>query len=499
MKIIGFIKCSLAAVAVSCMMNSCLELYPENAIPTDDAIEDVNDLNQAVLGIYAGFKSGALYSGYLTLLPDIQADLVYGVVGNSNTHGNCWRWEMLSNDKEVEAVYASLYTVIGRCNFVLEHVGEVRSRTFDNSDLDLIDELEAEARFGRALAYSELIKLFCKAYDPATAGNEPGVVLISSYSNPEKKVRASLEDSYKFVLDDLKKAAELFGDENTALDCNLFSDAAVNALYARVYLYMQDWENAEKYSTLLIEDKRLRLASVRRQGVGKYNEYLSMWAYDQSPEIIWRVQFTLSSYGGALGRPLVGYNFVNYTPDYVPAQWVIDLYEPNDLRDNSFFSQQRTAYSHGLTWPLCVKYFGNETFLANRIAHVNMPKVFRLSEQYLIRAEARCRLQDWSGASKDITALRTNRYSSYGNANLNSANWLSEIGKERVRELYMEGFRLTDLKRWNKGFERKPQSNTIPEGNDLKISADNPLFVWPIPQHEIDSPDSEIEPNESNR
>ena len=31
------------------------------------------------------------------------------------------------------------------------------------------------------------------------------------------------------------------------------------------------------------------------------------------------------------------------------------------------------------------------------------------------------------------------------------------------------------------------------------VLSDNPLFVWPIPQHEIESPGADIEPNESNR
>ena len=63
----------------------------------------------------------------------------------------------------------------------------------------------------------------------------------------------------------------------------------------------------------------------------------------------------------------------------------------------------------------------------------------------------------------------------------------------------MEGFRLQDLKRWHKGFERTPQSNTVAKGSSLKIEADDPLFVWPISQHELNSPGSEVQPNESNR
>ena len=50
----------------------------------------------------------------------------------------------------------------------------------------------------------------------------------------------------------------------------------------------------------------------------------------------------------------------------------------------------------------------------------------------------------------------------------------------------MEGFRLNDLKRWHMGFERTPQTNSLAEGSSLKIEADAPRFVWPIPRHEQD-------------
>jgi hypothetical protein len=54
------------------------------------------------------------------------------------------------------------------------------------------------------------------------------------------------------------------------------------------------------------------------------------------------------------------------------------------------------------------------------------------------------------------------------------------------------------LYRNGEGFKRVPQQQSLSEGSSLEVKADNPLFVWPIPQHEIESPGSEIQPNESN-
>ena len=46
------------------------------------------DAEQIVTGIYSMFKSGALHNGYLTVLPDIQTDMVYAVDGYSNQYGS---------------------------------------------------------------------------------------------------------------------------------------------------------------------------------------------------------------------------------------------------------------------------------------------------------------------------------------------------------------------------------------------------------------------------
>ena len=140
------------------------------------------------------------------------------------------------------------------------------------------------------------------------------------------------------------------------------------------------------------------------------------------------------------------------------------------------------------------------------IYHVVSPKIFRLAELYLIRAEAYCRkaTPNFAAASADMTALRKARFANGGGAmNLNKDNFLKNISEERVRELYMEGHRLQDLKRWGTmldggGFTRTPQQNSLTEGSKLKISADNVRFVWPIPQHELDAPGSMVAPNKSN-
>lgn len=501
-------KIYLLGVAAMLFSTSCLDKDPTHAILADQSITTVEEANQAVMGIYSDFMSRYLYSGNLTLLPDIQSDLVYAVNGYSNAYGDIWRWNINPTNADIEAVYGSLYKVIGACNFFFEQVAKWENNIVDDDAYEKLEAYKGEVHFARALAYSELIKCFCKAYDPATAKDELGVVLVSSYSNPGEMKRASLYDSYQFVLDDLTKAYDYMEpEEGTTLvasdyyDSPYFNEFTVQALMARVYLYMQDWDNAIKYSSELIDSDLYMLSSATTVYTNDMSYYDYMWKYDASTETIWKVGFLPTSYGGALGQVFLNFDEISYRPDYVPGQAALNTYEGNDLRYVSFFLQDMpTGYAHGLVWPLLVKYYGNMEFVSNyRIYHVNMPKVFRLSEQYLIRAEAYCQKEDFAKASADISTLRQARYQTYGSATLTSENWLDEIDKERLRELFMEGFRLQDLKRWGKGFERKPQEQSVRDGSSLKIEAGNPLFVWPIPQHELDLPGSAIEPNESNK
>ena len=501
------IKVGVVAVVALVATTSCLDKYPGSALQEDKAMHTYEDAEQLVTGIYSQFKSGALHNGYLTILPDVQADMVYAVDGYSNQYGSFWLWQLRSTTSEVESVYAVLYSVISNCNFFLEKVGQVKANLVDDAKLTNLEYYTGEVYTLRALAYSELLKLFCEAYDPATASDKMGVVLRKSYSQPEVAVRASLYDSYQFVLEDLAKAEELLDSDYDTYSSDYATKAMAEALHARVALYMQDWDAAIEYSTRLIENKAFALSSANTLYTDGMSYFQYMWNYDLATEIIWRVRLTPQAPGAMIGSAFVNFtnDYANFYPDYVPAQWVLNLYASNDYRYDAYFYQAQTGYAHGLVWPLLVKYYGNGDFINSyQLYHVSMPKPFRLAEQYLIRAEAYCRkaTPNFSAASKDLTELRESRFQSGAGAlSVSATNFMQHIAEERVRELYMEGHRLHDIKRWGKlyndgkGFERTPQSNSLIEGSSIKKAADDYMYVWPIPRHEIEAPGSQVQQN----
>ena len=505
--ILKYIKICVVVATLSVATTSCLDKYPGSAIPVENTMKSYEDAEQIVTGIYAKFKSGSLYNGYLTILPDVQTDMVYAVDGYSNQYGSFWLWQIRSTTSESESVYASLYSVISNCNFYLENIDEVKASITDDGKLTSLDYYTGEVYTLRALAYSELLKLYCKAYDPATARDEMGVVLRRHYSQSEPAVRASLYDSYQFVLDDLSKAEELLSSDYDMYSSDYATKALAEALHARVALYMQDWDAAIDYATSVIDNKAFALSSANEVYTGGQSFFQYMWNYDLATEIIWRVKLTPQSPGAMIGSPFLNFttDYVNFYPDYVPAQWVLNLYAQNDLRYGAYFSEAQTGYAHRLVWPLLVKYYGNGEFINSyQLYHVSMPKPFRLAEQYLIRAEAYCRKEqpNFSAASADLTTLRESRFSSGAGAmSVSAANFMQNIADERVRELYMEGHRLHDMKRWGKlynegkGFERTPQSNSLAEGSSLKFASDHYMFVWPIPRHEVEAPGSQVKQN----
>ena len=498
---------TIIAVVALCMANtSCLNKYPENAIPSDKAINTLDELDQAAIGLYEAFLSPALYSGYLTLLPDIQCDMVHAVNGYTNVYGNIWRWDILSTNSEITAVYASLYQVIARANYLLEYAPRVEATLTDEEQFEHYNQICGEAYFARAMAYSELIKLYCESYESdEEAQSEKGVVLVTKYNTDEPMMRASLYDSYQRVISDLDKAAELMAVDSSVPMNGLFGSTYFNeytayALRARVALYMKDWDAAIEYSSKVIDSGYYILSSATTEMGSGMSYFTYMWQYDEATEIIWKVGFTLNSHGGALGQVFFNYDYSSMKPDYVPSEWVLGLYSDSDMRYPNYFQTYQTGHSHGLTWPLLVKYFGNMEFFNQQVMHTTMPKPLRLAEQYLIRAEAYIMKENYSAAGDDLGTLYSARHLGFsGSVTLTCANAMQTIEEERIRELYMEGFRLMDLKRWHKGFERRPQEQSLEHGSSLKIEADDVRFVWPIPQHELEAPGSMIEPNDSNR
>jgi hypothetical protein len=227
-----------------------------------------------------------------------------------------------------------------------------------------------------------------------------------------------------------------------------------------------------------------------------------MWMRDASDEVIWKIGMSSTSYGGALGKELLSYNNSTYNPRYHFAEAILDLYDENDKRASIFCTPTKDV--NGDEVYLITKYPGNTDLDGGDIPRfVNMPKPLRLSEVYLVRAEAYYWLNDDENSQKDLSSVMRKRISGFGSLGVSGDDLLKEIKNERARELYLEGFRLSDLKRWHDPIKRQKQLYSLqgPYNNEMEVKYTDAKYrftTWPIPKHEIEATNGLVVGNASN-
>ena len=130
--------------------------------------------------------------------------------------------------------------------------------------------------------------------------------------------------------------------------------------------------------------------------------------------------------GGANGRSI-----------YALTTWLLDSFEPGDLRITKWTGVNAQHYSYP------AKY--KATTATSTPMEYNT--VLRLAEQFLIRAEARAHLGNTAGAAEDLNRIRKRAGLAVTTAN-GVSDLLAAIAQERRVELFAEwGHRWLDLKR----------------------------------------------------
>lgn len=474
---------ALAGIILHTSCQDFLDRNPFDSIPQPEAIQNLKDAEAAINGIYAVWNANGLYSGNLTLLPDIQSDMVYSVVGFTNKMGNVYSWNIIPTNDYTQDVYAHLYKVVSNCNFLFDNQEGVILKS--DTEKARFDRILGEAYFSRAMAYTELVKYFAPVYDPAKAQQQTGVSIWNTFA-AGKPARENLAKCYEQIFEDLKMADARISRNEDGKDTRI-TRAALKALYARVYLYTQQWEKAAMSASYAIDSCSYQLAAgyTAADTTPAQTAFHKMWEYDKSDEIIWKLEYTPDNLPGSLGVAFCGLSGTQLRIDFVPAVSMVNMYDVADIRRQTYFN---TGKVNGVDMSYITKYPGNPD-LRPSVAHVyvNMPKVFRLAEMYLIRAEANARRNLEIEANDDLEALRKVRIRNYTHIRLSGNKLMEDIRNERVKELYMEGHRLYDLKRYGQGFTRQKQSQTLSPADQLNIVATHHSFLWPIPSHELDA------------
>jgi len=494
-------KILLSLLLVGSMLTSCdMNLEPEGQINLGDGITKMADVTAQRNGLYAFLRtrSGGSYTG----ISDLQTDLFIGTMQNGNAYLSFTTGNILSNDGDIEGIWAGLLSGIMQVNYFIENVGAFgESPELSAENKADIDRYMAEAYFMRAYYNSQLLNYYCGNYDASTA-NDPatGIPLCLKYQPSSDRStypgRSSLADTYVQIEKDLDLALTgLEAFEATDMSAlvpgggGYLNSYAVKALQARVALLKGDYVTAESISKEIVTSNEFPLTQI--------NDYENMWLNDSGDELIFQPYGDRTQLSSV---PATGSIYNNVQPvsvKFVPAADVIKAYSENDIRLSTFVLDKTVTYSGiEILTPSFNKYPGNPTFdSSNTSAQKNLPKPFRTSEQYLILAEAAQALGHNDIANDALNTLRAARIENYEPQTYSGNVLRDQIRTERAKELIGEGFRLSDLRRWKIGFTRDGAYNSsdypdmatfiINIALQVNYAPDSYKYVWPIPSAEI--------------
>ena len=483
-KIIKFVSLT---VTMTLVMVSCdLDRFPYDSIEQTQAFKTMNDAASLRNGLYSQLRGRV--GGIYQFSTDVQADQMNATLDFGNRNGSLHRWStFLADDYTIRDVWRYSYNSIANINNFIENIGLIETITAD--DEARIDNYLGEAYLMRAYYYHNLILRWAKDYEPSTAQTDLGVPLVVAYNVTLLPARASVMDVYDQIIADITEAKARLADVPGAQSASRFTLDAAIALEARVRLDIHDYAGAATAADNLISSARYPLVNTI---AGLEN----MWTNDVSSEVICQLYASSTELSNANDIYMRYTSAINrYQPDFVPSQWIIDLFEDVDIRKTVFFTPE-TIQIQGLDYAgvyLVSKFPGNPVlFTAATSNYQHKPKLFRIAEMYLISAEAKAMTPTTEGnALTTLNVLRTNRGLS-ALVGLSGTALRDAIREERTRELFAEGFRLDDLKRWNLGFTRSaPQFtafiNTTPaEDFHLKtVAAGADKMVWGIPTNDI--------------
>ena len=474
-------------------VNACnLDKFPSNAISTEHSMESVDDVLRFRNGLYSGMKY--CFTGAFVFGPELQTDMYHAVKNFGNHYGAFYNYSVTAGESLANSVWFALYNYIGNANFMIEGILKLlNSDRLSEKEAEKVRLYYGEACYIRAHMYYLLACYFCEDYEPDTAGKVMGVPVVTTYAPTGDATkypnRGTLAATFEQIGKDLDEAEKYIKVEGTPMSSYLTADV-VTALQARVYLAMHNYDKALLKAKDLIDNGPYQLVSDKKK-------YADGWVNDNLQEAIWQVAMQDQT---DLGNAYTYFIYNNSgvegkdNPQYIPEDWVLDLYDKkNDIRYDSYFDERNVTTPVVGTMTLLVKYPGNPKLYSAVTNYNNMPKVFRISEMYLIAAEAAANRpgQDFV-ASSYLNELKAKRIAGYKEKEWTGDDLMQEIRNERVRELFGEGFRLNDIKRWHIGFSRskgQDASLIMPGENyaECRREADDPLFLWPIPTSELEA------------
>ncbi|MCG8474165.1 MAG: RagB/SusD family nutrient uptake outer membrane protein [Cytophagales bacterium] len=456
---------TLSVIAAGACKNE-LNLEPKQSLSPGQALNSLENLESILIGGYSRLRDVSYYGRNFVITPDVSGDDLVNTLA-SNRFVSSYTYERRAEDGFASGMWTTMYQAINSCNYILDFVGDVEG------DAARKRGLMAQALALRGLVYFDLVRTFAQPYQVGNGGNlGVPLVLQDSLTGSAQTVvfpaRATVAEVYNQIVSDFQEAVTLFSSSSQVIITEpgkgLIDRNTARALLARVKLYRQgsgDLEDVVAQSTAVISSGKYELISK--------DDYLGAWTRNNDKEALFHVTFVDDNNNGSnnLGRMYLeaGYG------DLRPRSQFIDLFEIGDVRRQFFVANQSG------------EIFINKYPGINGILGMVSPRVVRLAEVYLNRAEANARLGNFTEARTDLAVIQRRAYGDrYTPPTLSDSEVLDAILLERRKELFAEGHRAFDIFRTNGEVNREG----IYAGNNGPVRTGDWNAIWGIPQVEID-------------
>jgi len=488
----------ILTLVLSCSCNKYLTLYPQDGTTRQAFWQNKEQLQSAVIGIYASLIQGTpTITNKISGAPEMAETLfIWGelradnVVTGSNSTGdeqNLISQNILSTNAYVN--WTSIYRTINYCNTVLKYGPDVLSIDPTLTQAALNAYL-AEALSVRALMYLYLVKTFGDVplkLTPTATDND----LVLLPKTPQATI-------IKQILADLSTAEgnAVYTYGSQASDKGRITRYTINAIQADIYLWTYDYANCIVACDKIINSGKFGLVA------GDSNFFSTVYANGNSNESIFEFQYDGSTTqdnpfygitGGAPASQLLAH------PNVIGTLFLVD---PNDDHDIDIRSAIAVNNGLGAIW----KYVGTPNSSAQVTATTSFRHwiVYRYAEILFMKAEA-CTWIGGRGADalQIILQIKQRANSVYVQGTsldfpsdpTNAANVNAYLLDEKDREFIFEGKRWYDLVRNakrdfpnNLGVLTNALALTLPtafQQSALSKFRDQNSFYLPIPNADI--------------
>ncbi|WP_166923608.1 RagB/SusD family nutrient uptake outer membrane protein [Flavobacterium poyangense] len=326
-----------------------------------------------------------------------------------NLYKDIYTWKDANPDRFTQAFqYQDLYTAIFYTNVI---INDASSKLADSPEKS---QLLGEAYALRAMAYFDLINLFGKPYNPATAASDKGVPLALEIDLEQVFMPQSVEVIYNQIISDTDKAGQLINKDTQATGLNYrFSKVALYSFESRIYLYLQQWQKSlDAANKALAINNNLVDLKATPVLANKYDSKESILALEE------------------------GYMTGLQRASFASTDLLAAYNRTEDLRFPLYFVKSGSL------------------FKIQKGANINQKCTFRTSELYLTKAETSLKLDKLADAKTIVLSFIKNRYTPAGYTQLestinamNATSLNNFILDERQREFAVEGQRWFDLRR----------------------------------------------------